>query len=236
MPLLMLKTGILTLMLVCYHISTTPPVPSASTPERAKVKTSGTVGFVEAHMGTLTVLYKIIVTAALLIEIAGTFSASSSTPSVSPTPVVSSETAGVHISPLFCLGASLVVGAAWLRRACFRMMGSQFTFQMSIKEQHRLITNGPYAFVRHPSYTGLLLLTIGLTLCELSDGMWWTHAGIHQTAVGKALCLAWVWTVVHIGMVAARGWKEDALLRREFGSQWESYARNVRCLFFPGLI
>lgn len=170
-------------------------------------------------------------------EIVGTFSASSpSASSVSRTHLASTGATNVHISSLFCLGAALVVGAAWLRRACFRMMGSQFTFQMSIKDQHRLITNGPYAFVRHPSYTGLLLLTIGLTLCELSDGMWWTYVGIHQTMVGKALCLAWVWTVVHIGMIAARGWKEDALLRREFGSQWESYARNVPCLFFPGLI
>ena len=59
MPLLILKSGILALMLVCYHISTTPPVPSATTPERAKVKTSGTVGFVEAHMEALTMLYKV---------------------------------------------------------------------------------------------------------------------------------------------------------------------------------
>ncbi|VDB85122.1 unnamed protein product [Peniophora sp. CBMAI 1063] len=220
MPLLILKTGMLFLMLVCYHISTTPPAPSATTPERAKVKTTGTTGFVEAHMGTLTLLYKIIVTITLLMEIVGTFSASSIATSLARrTNIDVLGDPDVHISPLFCLGACLVYAAAWLRRTCFNMMGSQFTFQMSIKKQHRLVTSGPYAVVRHPSYTALLMLTIGLTLCELSDGMWWSSVGLHQTAAGKVLCLAWVWTVVHICMIAARGWKEDAFLRNEFQGQ-----------------
>ena len=178
-----------------------------------------------------------IVTVALLIEIAGTLTASSTSPRfASLTSFNNAKGQEVHISPAFCLGVVLVLGATWLRRTCFSMMGSQFTFQMSIKKQHRLVTNGPYAVVRHPSYTALLMLTIGLTLCEFSDGMWWSCAGIHQTVLGKILCLAWVWTVIHICMIATRGWKEDAFLRREFGSQWESYARNVRFLFFPGLI
>ncbi len=35
---------------------------------------------------------------------------------------------------------------------------------MSLREGHELVTTGPYAFVRHPIYTGILLAVIGTTL------------------------------------------------------------------------
>lgn len=32
---------------------------------------------------------------------------------------------------------------------------------MSIRNDHKLVTNGPYAWVRHPGYTGVLLTLVG---------------------------------------------------------------------------
>ncbi|KAI0030102.1 hypothetical protein K488DRAFT_15681, partial [Vararia minispora EC-137] len=141
----------------------------------------------------------------------------------------------VHISPTFCIGALAVFGATWLRVACFRTMGRLFTFQMSIKDEHKLVTDGPYSIVRHPSYTALLLLTFGLTCCELSSGMYWTALGLYQFIPAKILCCAWIWTVIWMCMITGRAWKEDAFLKKEFGAQWEDYASRVPFMFVPGL-
>lgn len=52
-------------------------------------------------------------------------------------------------------------------------MGHLFTFEMSIREDHRLVTDGPYAWIRHPGYTSVLCTFMGL-------GIW------HATKVGRS--------------------------------------------------
>lgn len=47
-------------------------------------------------------------------------------------------------------------------------MGSMFTFEMSIRKNHELVTSGPYAIVRHPGYTSVMLVVIGMLLVHLS--------------------------------------------------------------------
>jgi len=49
----------------------------------------------------------------------------------------------------FFIGTGLVCAGALVREWCFHTMGSLFTFDIGIVEgHHRLITSGPYAFVR----------------------------------------------------------------------------------------
>ena len=51
-----------------------------------------------------------------------------------------------------------------IRYKCYRTLGSMFTFEMSIRKDHILVTSGPYAIVRHPSYTGIILVAIAVSL------------------------------------------------------------------------
>jgi len=51
-----------------------------------------------------------------------------------------------------------------IRHMCYQSMGSMFTVERSIRKDHILVTWGPYAIVRHPSYTGLLIVFIGMIL------------------------------------------------------------------------
>lgn len=60
-----------------------------------------------------------------------------------------------------------VIGAS-IRKLAYKEMGSQFTFEMSLKKKHRLVTSGVYSWVRHPSYTGLAFFITGSTLCHAS--------------------------------------------------------------------
>jgi protein-S-isoprenylcysteine O-methyltransferase Ste14 len=41
-----------------------------------------------------------------------------------------------------------------------RTLGEYFTFQVMIREDHKLIAHGPYKYLMHPSYTGTLLLIL----------------------------------------------------------------------------
>ncbi len=43
-------------------------------------------------------------------------------------------------------------------------LGNNITFSVSTKAEHKLITSGPYRWVRHPLYTGLLLGAIGVSV------------------------------------------------------------------------
>lgn len=70
----------------------------------------------------------------------------------------------IHISPVFLLGTFLAAFGGYIRYACYRELGSMFTFEMSIRKDHRLVTTGPYGVVRHPGYFGGLCAILGIVL------------------------------------------------------------------------
>jgi protein-S-isoprenylcysteine O-methyltransferase Ste14 len=67
---------------------------------------------------------------------------------------------------LYPIGAVLV--AAGLLFACWAryVLGRNWSGVVTVKEDHELIRSGPYRFVRHPIYTGLLLAFIGSALAR----------------------------------------------------------------------
>ncbi len=62
---------------------------------------------------------------------------------------------------------------AWLgmllRRWAFRTLGPDFTLVLKTSPQQAVVDRGPYAVLRHPSYTGLLATVLG---CALMVGNW----------------------------------------------------------------
>ena len=50
--------------------------------------------------------------------------------------------------------------ALWARNA----LGANWSYQVTLKQGHELVTNGPYATIRHPIYTAVLLLFLGIML------------------------------------------------------------------------
>jgi protein-S-isoprenylcysteine O-methyltransferase Ste14 len=58
-------------------------------------------------------------------------------------------------------GIVLVVAGAAIRAWSMRTLGRFFQFHIQVLDGQRVVTDGPYRFVRHPSYTGLILVMAG---------------------------------------------------------------------------
>ncbi|MGA7685723.1 MAG: isoprenylcysteine carboxylmethyltransferase family protein [Terriglobales bacterium] len=106
--------------------------------------------------------------------------------------------------------------SAWLVNAAARRLGKQWSLAARIVEDHTLIQDGPYRFVRNPIYTGMfgMLIATGLTVSPFL-----------LLLAAVAIFLVGTWIRVRI---------EERLLRATFGSRFDDYARKVPALI-PGL-
>lgn len=132
----------------------------------------------------------------------------------------------------------MVVTGAWIRRRCYATLGKFFTFDLSIRKDHKLVTSGPYSIVRHPSYTGVVFVGIGSALFHATAGSWLVEcSGLFPNgAHGKGLYIYWV---VQLALAFAGIFKrinrEDAMLKKTFGKQWVEWAQTVPYCLVPGL-
>jgi protein-S-isoprenylcysteine O-methyltransferase Ste14 len=105
---------------------------------------------------------------------------------------------------LFALG---FIGINWAEAT----LGRQFSVQVTLQEDHQLVTSGPYRMVRHPRYACILLYNLGLALLFRS----WL-----------ALLLLGLLAVVLLWRIQA----EEALMHQGFGAEWESYVQRTKRL------
>ncbi|GBE84065.1 hypothetical protein SCP_0600430 [Sparassis crispa] len=140
----------------------------------------------------------------------------------------------VRVTASSLLGWTLVCAGALLRVQCFRTLGRFFTFELSVKAEHKLVMNGPYAVVRHPSYAGTLMVASGNLLYFFGAGSWFAECGVWSTMMGKILALI---LIIGFGFpfvsVPLRIKKEDAVFRKEFGVQWEEWAKRTPYRVLP---
>lgn len=161
-------------------------------------------------------------------------------PTVIPTPLLSlfdfpslsSAHLTVHI--VYLLGFALIITGALIRVECFRTLGRFFTFELSVKDDHKLITIGPYSVVRHPSYAGTLMVASGNLICAFAPGSWFVEYGVGCTVLGKVmaavLCVGWGFFFVSVPL---RIKKEDEVFRKQFGAEWEAWAKQTRYRIIP---
>ena len=90
-------------------------------------------------------------------------------------------------------------------------LGRQFSVQVTLQEDHALITDGPYRFLRHPRYLGIILFSTGISMIFRSA------AGLGLVVLITAVL---IWRIVD----------EETLLHRQFGEAWEVYRRRTRRL------
>jgi protein-S-isoprenylcysteine O-methyltransferase Ste14 len=97
--------------------------------------------------------------------------------------------------------------AIWART----VLGGNWSGIVTVKENHTLIRTGPYAVVRHPIYSGLLLALLGTGL-----------------AVGEVRGLAAAAVVFVVFVIKFR--TEERFMTEQFGTEYDDYRRHTRAL------
>lgn len=150
-------------------------------------------------------------------------------------PAKSPTVTDFYLSKSFMLGSLFLYSGTYLRYLCYRTLGRYFTFELSFKDGHQLITSGPYSFVRHPSYLGMVMVLPGTIVALLfSPRTWWVESGMWYTWKGQVFGAYWCVTVMHTcWALLARVPKEDLMLKTQFKEQWISWARQTPYAVIP---
>ncbi|KAF8218404.1 hypothetical protein L208DRAFT_1420098 [Tricholoma matsutake] len=187
------------------------------------------------HIGKLKALHWAVGLAEIAAIVGSEFSASFAK-RIASTLMNNKSSDDLRLTPLSIIGMISICCGTSIRVWCYRTLKNLFTFDITIRENHRLVTTGPYGIVRHPSYTGTLMMNIGIAFWYGTHGSWLRVSGILSTIPGAAFFggLA-LWLVLVMLALFERGPVEDAALKKKFGKEWEEYARKVPYLFIPGL-
>lgn len=105
----------------------------------------------------------------------------------------------------FCAVGAII--AIWSRY----MLGKNWSLSIQKKENHELVQNGIYKLVRHPIYTGLLLLIIGNAII----------VGDYRAIIAVILVFISLWFKLK---------KEEKLLTDTFGNAYMIYKSRTRAL------
>ena len=134
----------------------------------------------------------------------------------------------------FIFGAGVIIAGGFIRVKAFQTLGPLFTFQQCLRKEHKLITSGPYAMVRHPGYGGLLMCLVGWCIVHGSPGSWLRTSGVLGAGWVRAGVMCWcLLTAACIATVLRRSAEEDEFLSRRFGKEWESWAGKVKYKLVP---
>jgi len=119
--------------------------------------------------------------------------------------------------PIAARAAALILGALflfpglalvlWGRLTLGQMYNVSSAFGAQLYADHRLITYGPFAMVRHPMYVGIIMASFGGLLIYRT----WALVFAATTFLGFTV----------------RARREEQALAAEFGEQWQAYCRQV---------
>jgi protein-S-isoprenylcysteine O-methyltransferase Ste14 len=113
------------------------------------------------------------------------------------------------------LGVALFAAGGALRIWPVFVLGHRFSGLVAIQPEHSLVTSGIYGVIRHPSYLGLLINSLGWSLA-------------FRSGVGVLL------TLLLIPPLLARINAEENLLRSKFGDEYDAY-RSQTWRLIPGI-
>jgi protein-S-isoprenylcysteine O-methyltransferase Ste14 len=108
-----------------------------------------------------------------------------------------------YSAALFCIAG--LAFALWARAT----LGGNWSGVVTLKEGHELVQRGPYRFVRHPIYTGVLIMSFATALVQSR------LAGF----VGVLLMFASFWIKLDI---------EERLMLQQFPQRYAAYRQRVK--------
>ena len=111
----------------------------------------------------------------------------------------------------YFLGLSVAVSGAGVAFWARHTLGRNWSGRVTIKEDHELVTDGPYCWVRHPIYTGGLLIVAG--------------SAVALARVGGLFSVA-IMTTIFLHKVRL----EEKVLQDHFGERYAEYRKRTDAL------
>ncbi len=105
------------------------------------------------------------------------------------------------------VGLVLMTPGFILMQAAEKHLARQFSVEVTLQKNHILIQTGPYAYIRHPRYLGILIFFTGISL-------------VFRSMLALLVVLALT------GVLIWRVYAEEDLLHQEFGENWEAYRKK----------
>lgn len=115
---------------------------------------------------------------------------------------------------IYFAGLALLLAGVYTAFWARHTLGTNWSGRVTIKEDHELVTHGPYRWVRHPIYSGLLLAVGGSTLT--------------LDRIGGLVA-----TLLIIGMCTYKLRLEEHMLDRHFGEAYAEYKLRTWALIPP---
>jgi protein-S-isoprenylcysteine O-methyltransferase Ste14 len=107
------------------------------------------------------------------------------------------------------IGLLLYVAFSWLQIKSYKTLGDYYTQDIAILKNHKLVTKGPYKFIRHPQYLSQILSDLG--------------AGL---ALGSFLIVP-IALLLELPLFILRAGLEDKLLEKRFGEEYVNYKKST---------
>ncbi|KAF6760709.1 hypothetical protein DFP72DRAFT_54758 [Ephemerocybe angulata] len=183
----MAKIPLLVILSISLHVCNSPPAQKPSKRERTRSKSTRLELFIVwPTFACLRIFWNAISLIEILVICSAKFPGIM--PLVSPALFsfrLQGDASNVKCTLVFILGCGLAVFGATMRQLSYRALGPMYTFEMSVLDQHKLVTSGPYKWVRHPGYAGGVCCVIGAFCCHLTKCSWIRESGILGSAVGR---------------------------------------------------
>ncbi len=160
----------------------------------------------KAHGGRLTDLTALVLAACIGVALAASLRVGRADPLPWP---------GGRVWPV-AAGLLLAVLGIALRAWSIASLGRFFQYQIQIQSGHRVVTSGPYRYVRHPSYTGIALVVTGIALA--TGDVYSLLIAVAATALGLAVRIR----------------AEERQLTKALGGEYEQFAAG-RKRVIPGV-
>lgn len=124
-------------------------------------------------------------------------------------PFLTSPSSLVPPVPAAIVGVLLFATGMSVRTIAVRTLDHYFTYQLCIREEHKLIQHGIYKYLRHPSYTGTLLEAVGMLVAA-------------RSLYGLVLFL-----LAASSLFFLRIRREEQMMCDQFGEEYQAYQKRT---------
>ncbi|KAL5492829.1 hypothetical protein ACEPAI_4277 [Sanghuangporus weigelae] len=138
-------------------------------------------------------------------------------------------------NPLALIAWAIAVMGRLLRYNSINSFGQLFTYQLTIRNGHVLVTTGPYAVVRYPVCVGSIVAALGTGIFFLGHGSYAYAGKIMRSKAGAPCAFVWLgWKLFMCYNVRLTA-HEDEFLGNKFGQLWVSWSQRVGYRLIPGV-